>query len=150
MKVTLTVQDSISTKWKGVRTYLDTLLTVQITNFGGWTWLYSGMLGYWVSYHSDDEGSKHLWNASLQLSDYTAYHPRRQPSSLVTAGIWSLANWTYYLMRVRLDLYIMTRNTSVWKQTLSKVTLLGTNTEIFRLKNRKLRNKELQWLISVI
>jgi hypothetical protein len=29
----------------------------------------------------DDEGSKHLWNVGKLLPDYTAQHPRRQPSS---------------------------------------------------------------------
>jgi hypothetical protein len=34
-----------------------------------------------VSHHPDDGGSKHLWNVGKLQTDYTAQHPRRQPSS---------------------------------------------------------------------
>jgi hypothetical protein len=35
----------------------------------------------------DDGGSKFLWNVGQYLPDYTAEHPRRQPS-LVNSYVW--------------------------------------------------------------
>jgi hypothetical protein len=43
-----------------------------------WRWLSSGML-QWI-HRPDDGGSKHLWDVGQFLPDYTALHPRRQPS----------------------------------------------------------------------
>jgi hypothetical protein len=44
-------------------------------------WLLLPSSGRWVmSYRPHDGGSKHLWNAHKLVPDYTAHHPRRQPS----------------------------------------------------------------------
>jgi hypothetical protein len=36
-----------------------------------------------IHHHPDDGGSKNLWNVDQFLPDYTAQHPRRQPSSYI-------------------------------------------------------------------
>jgi hypothetical protein len=47
-------------------------------SFLTWRWLSSGLT---TMTHSPDGGSMHLWNVGKLLRDYTAQHPRRQPSS---------------------------------------------------------------------
>jgi hypothetical protein len=40
----------------------------------------------WLTYCPDDGGSKHVWNVSKLLPDYTAQQPRRQSSSC--SSLW--------------------------------------------------------------
>jgi hypothetical protein len=39
------------------------------------------------TFRLDDGGSKHLWNVCKLLSDYTAQHPRRQPSLCLNSPV---------------------------------------------------------------
>jgi hypothetical protein len=49
--------------------------------------------------HPDDGDSKHLWNTSQYLPDYTVQHPRRQPSSHLKSIQIKLSDMTLPLSR---------------------------------------------------
>jgi hypothetical protein len=46
-------------------------------------WVIASNIRAMSTHRPDDGGSKHLWNVSKLLPDYTAQQPRRQPSSTV-------------------------------------------------------------------
>jgi hypothetical protein len=71
------------------------------------------------THRPDDEGSKHLWNVSKLLPDYTAQHPRRQPAIFILAAVRTCS---LYLDPLRiLTTCFLKRRPWSWKKPLSTI-----------------------------
>jgi hypothetical protein len=94
---------------------------------GAWRWQSSGMLRRVGDHRPDDGGSKHLWNISQFLPNYTTQHPKRQSFSYLSSWdpeisfLWLRCQSAFCLLVLKPN-----RLVSRWKASVAPTYLVHT------------------------